>query len=291
MTLDNPWPLAVKTALAASMAYVLCLALALPDGVSAAFVAVVCVTPTVIAGLRRAVGQSVGSLVGGGFAWVLMTGGLPIALSLGLSVGLSVWVVFRAGHPSAHVVAAFTAIYVHLLPLGAPDRTLWVRIAAVAVGALSAMCVNTFASAMFYQSIFERRLKRVEVMVANRLEHLIAGELEAMVPIFAALGALSVELHEANRELRWRRASAAAAATNQRLYRVRALQRLTHFAHDLGLSIDESGTALTEVDIGILKFAVSTLRGEPAPDPPHAGPIGKRVLATVRRYARLRGHA
>ncbi len=288
MVLDNPWPLALKAAFASMLAYLLCVALDLPDGVSAAFVAVVCVTPTVLAGLRRAVGQTIGSILGGVLAAIAMTLELPTAPSLGVSVGLSVFFVYLFRFPGAVTVAAFTAIYVHLLPLGAPGHTLWVRIAAVLVGAGAAMTVNTMASAMFYERIFARRFKRVVASTAARLERLAAGELEAMVPVFATLGSLSWELQQATTELRWRTTSVTAESVDRRRRQVRALIRVAHFAHDLASTVDEADSALTQTDRDLLVHTAHVLRGHAGNPPTNLGEVGTRLLATLQRYESVR---
>ena len=284
MSLDNPLPLAIKGALAATLAYLLCRALSLPDGLSAAFVAVVCVTPTVLAGLRRAVGQGLGSALGGALAAGLMVTGMPTAVSLGLSVGGAVLAVHAAGFGRAHTVAAFTAIYVHLLPLGDPGQTLGIRVWAIAVGALSAMTVNVAVSAMFYERIFARRLVKAAQTVAQGADGIANGNLAAMVPAFALLSGLSAELAQADKELQWRRNTELAIGVQVRRKRVRALLRVAHFAHDLGLAVDESGTSLTGSDIAALRHTATTLRGKPGSEPTADGEITMRLLAALRRY-------
>ena len=284
MTLDNPWPLAAKASFAAMLAYLLCEAMRIPDGLSGAFVAVVCVTPTVIAGLRRALGQGVGSVIGGVLAAGLMSIGLPTALSLGLSVGGAVMAVHALGFWRAHVVAAFTAIYVHLLPLGEPGETLWVRVMAIAVGALAAMTVNALISAMFYERIFDRRITRVKVRVAEGADGIDGGHLTAMVPAFEILGALSAELAQADRELKWRGNTAAGNAVRSRRKRVRALLRVAHFVHDLGLTVDEAAAELNQVDRQLLRHVATRLRNAPSEAPTGVGEVGTRVLAAMQRY-------
>lgn len=289
MGLDNPWPLAVKAAAASMLAYGLCAVLGLQDGLSAAFVAVVCVTPTVLAGLRRALGQGLGSLIGGTLAAALMTLGLPTTLSLGLSVGGAMLAVFALGFSRAHTVAAFTAIYIHLLPLGGPGTTLWVRISAVGIGALAAMVVNAIVSSMFYERIFARRMQRVVEAVASGTSRIAAGDLEAMAPAFEALGVLLSELAQAERELQWRQNAPLFNAVKTRRSRVQALQRVAHFAHDLGVTVNEAQSTLTAVDLALLRSVSESLRGRKTEPPAGVGEVGQRLVAALQRFDRLAG--
>lgn len=284
MTLDNPGPLATKAACASTLAYLVCVGAGIPDGLSAAFIAVVCVTPTVLAGLRRAIGQGVASLVGGGLAALWMQIGLPTGWTLGLSVGGAVLGVFSLGFGRAHTVAAFTAIYMHLLPLGGPGQTLSVRVAAIGVGALSAMTVNTLVSAMFYDRIFARRLRRVAEHVAGGAEGIATGDIGAMLPAFETVGALSAELAQAEREMRWRRNTAAADGVAQRRRRAQALGRVAHFAHDLGVAVDEANSSLTVSDQVLLRHVADSLRDKEGEAPKQVGEIGARVVAALSRY-------
>src|SRR5689334_2632514 len=70
--LTDRWFLAIKAAVAASVAVLLTRQLGVADELSAGFVAVVCVTPTAYAGLRRGLAQVVGSILGGAIAMVLL---------------------------------------------------------------------------------------------------------------------------------------------------------------------------------------------------------------------------
>ena len=284
--LDNPWPLALKASMSAMLAYALCLALSLPDGLSAAFVAVVCVTPTVLAGLRRAAGTALGSVIGGGLTGLLMTLHVPTLASLGVSVGGAVMAVYALGFWRAHTVAAFTAIYMHVLPLGGPGQALSIRVAAIGVGALAAMTVNTLVSAMFYERIFARRAQRCSEAVAAGAEGIAAGKLMAMVPAFEVVNELASELAQARRELQWRKRASTAQDVERRRERLRALVRVAHFAHDLALVVGDKGEALTPEDVALLRHVAAHLRGEASDAPEAAGIIGARVLAALARYDR-----
>ena len=85
--LGNPWFLTLKAALATLLALLLDGLTGNPDSVSSTFIAVLCVSPTVLMGLRRALTQMVGSVAGGLWGAGLAAVGAPLLGPDGLFVG------------------------------------------------------------------------------------------------------------------------------------------------------------------------------------------------------------
>ena len=284
-TLTDPVALAAKVALSSGLALIACRLIGVEDGVSAAFVAVLCTTPTVLSGLQRAATQFLGSIFGGVAAAFFGSFGLPVEVALPISVGVAVGAIFPLGQGHAYAVAAFTAIYMHLLPQGGVGHTLAIRISAVAVGGAAAALVNVAISAAFYERIFARRVRVSTATLAKALQAFGAGECDAdgLLPVFPQLRDVASEVARAKHELRWRR-SAQVARVERAGRQIRALTRLAHFARDLGLSVEEAGTQLTELDIGLLYYAAARLRSESAPRPKPVGEIGQRLLAALDRW-------
>jgi hypothetical protein len=76
-TLSN-WPIyALKAAFASGLTALLASRLGLADVISAAFVAVLCTTPTLINGLKQGFEQLIGSFLGGLFATGTLLLGIP----------------------------------------------------------------------------------------------------------------------------------------------------------------------------------------------------------------------
>ena len=286
-TLTDPIALAAKVALGTALALLICRIFGIDDGVSAAFVAVLCTTPTVLSGLQRAGTQFLGSLFGGLAAAFFGALGLPVEVALPISVGVAVGAIFPLGQGHAYGVAAFTAIYMHLLPHGSVGHTLAVRIAAVAVGGAAAAAVNMAISAAFYDRIFARRVGVATAALAKALRTCASGACDAdgLLPVFPMLRDIAAEVQHARDELRWRR-SEKLPRLERAARRVRALTRLAHFARDLGLAIEEVGGSLTEQDIALLYYAAARLRRESAPRPTPRGEIGLRLLAALDRWER-----
>lgn len=198
---------ALKAALSAALGWALVRAFDNADAVSAAFVAVLCTSPTVFGGFRRARDQLLGSAVGGGVAALAIAAGLPPPLALAVAVGGAIGATFALGLGSGQAVAAFAAVYVVLVPRGGPWETLAVRVGAVALGALAAAAVTVLVSALAYHKVFERRVRLARGLVGGALHRLAASESPpagAMLEVFDPLTALHTELRDACQELRWR---------------------------------------------------------------------------------------
>ena len=167
--LANPFFLAVKAALACVLALALCSLVGNPDTVSAGFVAVLCVSPTVLMGLRRAGGQLLGSALGGVLGVAMSALELPTWLGVPIAVAASVRLVYALGFEAAYPVAAFSALLIQSGSIGSPAEALEHRVVAVVIAAASGFLVNLVVSGLAYEEIFGRRLAIVERQVFRLL--------------------------------------------------------------------------------------------------------------------------
>lgn len=282
--LDNPWILPAKTGLSAGLAWGLCAALDIPDPVSAAFVAVVCTSPTVLSGLKRAFDQGAGSVAGAVMAIAVAYTALPHWLALTLAVGGAVALVRVVGFGAGYPVAAFTAIYMYLVPFGGPFQTAWVRIAAIIAGATAAITINTILSAAFYRGLFARRLKLAALHLARRLDALDGGDPEDFLDVFPVFAGITAELADADRELLLRRSKRNVDEIASQLRQVRALTRVAHFARDLTLTVEEHDAPLRRDDTALFRHAARVLRRQASEVPEVSGEIGQRLLAALERW-------
>ena len=174
--LTDPVYLATKAAVSAAIAVVIAHATHVPDALSSGFAALVCVTPTAYAGLRRGIEQLGGATLAGavtalvlGF-WPDARNGPSAAIAVLLSVGLTAWSCHRLRWSGGHIVAGFTSLYLVLLPFHTLSEALRVRVAAVLVGAFAATVVNLAVSAVASRSIRERRLRLTRATLATCLD-------------------------------------------------------------------------------------------------------------------------
>ena len=283
--LDSPWILPAKTGLSAGLAWIMCAALGIPDPVSAAFVAVVCTSPTVLSGLKRAFDQGVGSIAGAALAIAVAFVPLPHWLALTVAVGGAVALVRAIGFGAGYPVAAFTAIYMYLVPFGDPFETAWVRIAAIIAGATAAIAINTAMSAAFYRSLFAQRLVKATRLLADHLNGLSDRNPDSLLAVFPVLASLTADLADADKELLLRRATVNVAEIANQRRQVRALTRIAHFARDLTLTVEEAQKPLRAEDKVLFTHAALRLRGEDSPVPEVSGEIGQRLLAALGRWA------
>ncbi len=240
----NPWSrvfLAVKAAAACALALAFDGLTGNPDHVTSTFVAVLSISPVVLMGLRRSFEQVIGSLVGGlgGTAATLL--GLAPILGVPLAVGSSIVLCFAIGFGRGYTVAAFSAMFVQVIPRGTALETLEVRLLAVATAAIAAFLVNTLVSSVAYRSIFRRRLVYAEATVSKLL--ITASETSplAVRAGFPQLAELAAQLQTARDELRFRRSEATASWLAGIAYRVGVLRRLLHHVLDLSYLLEEEG--------------------------------------------------
>ena len=245
--LFNPLPVAIKAGAASALALGLSHLLGNPDLVSAAFVAVLCTSPTVMMGLRQARDQLAGGLLGAvlgvGARYLGAGPGLGVPLAVGLSVGSS----FGLGIPQGYTAAAFSALFVQLVPMGDEGTTLEIRLMALAIAATSGFVVNLVVSSHAYRFIFVRRLRRVEAHADKLLAEAPARGPRSVHPAFALVSSLEHELKQTITELRWRGNQRDLTWIEAVAARVEAIHHLLHLVYDLGLLCEEHGLPAAEV--------------------------------------------
>lgn len=231
--------LAAKAALACLAALTADRLVGNPDHVSSTFVAVLCVSPILLVGMRQAWSQLVGSMLGGVWGALALVLGLPMAAGVPLAVGVAILTAFAARAASGYPIAAFTALYLIIVPRDTPLETFGVRILAVLSGAVAGFVVNLVVSAIFYRNIFRSRLQAVEKKVYGLLAVVGRQGPDAAESGFAVLARLQEDLTQALEELRWRRARATHGAIKQMWSRVEHLRFLLHLASNFGYTVQE----------------------------------------------------
>ncbi len=226
--LSNPTFIVIKATMVCAVALVLDYLLGNPDHVSSTFVAVLCVSPTVLIGLRNAWAQISGSILGGVWGTAANLIVLPIALGLPLAVGGAIATTFALRVSNGYPVAAFTALFMILVPWDDPINTFSTRFLALFIAAFSSFLVNTIVSAMLYKNIFERRLARVEHFVFEGLEAVLAGDMQRADAGFELLNILEQQLRQTLFELQLRRSWKLHQELKQKLVYT---QRLNYFLH------------------------------------------------------------
>lgn len=274
--LGSPGFVAVKAGLASGLALATCALVGNEDHVSAAFVAVVCVSPTVMIGFRRAASQLVGSALGGLFGTLALLARLEV-VGIPVAVAASVYAALRGGLGTGWVVAAFTALFVQAVPRGVPTYTLGVRMEAVVLAVVAATAVNLLVSGWSYRTIFEKRLATLEAYVPKVLDHAASAGEAAYAPAFTVLAALDDELGHAVEELAWRRSADLGPV---RLVRTRlaSLRHLLHVALDLQERSIELGGRLTDV-AGLVRWASAAVGEPPAVADALAGARDRLIAA------------
>ena len=224
--------MSLKAGLAAGAALLIDQLTGNPDHVSSTFIAVVCVSPVVLIGLRRAWDQVMGSAIGGTCGTLAASADLPLELGIPLAVGVGVLLCFLTGFGEGYLLASFAALFVQAVPFGAPMTTLGIRALAVGTGGVSGLVINLVVSSFAYRSIFTRRLRVADATVQRLLLRAAEEGPESARRGLPYLLGLSSELAAARRELEWRRDSVAWVDPLQ--HRLDRLQRLLHLLIDLG---------------------------------------------------------
>lgn len=282
----NPFPVAVKAGAAAALAMGLSFAAGNPDLVSAAFVAVLCTSPTVMMGLRQARDQLAGGLLGAVLGVAFLLAGVGVNVGVPVAVTLSVGASFGLGIPQGYIGATFSALFVQLVPMGDAGETLGVRALALGIAAFSGFVVNLVVSSHAYRFIFVRRLRRVE----EHADALLAAAPEAgprsVHPGFALVGQLEQELEQTIAELRWRSNARDLAWVQKVARRVEAIHHLLHLVYDLGLLCEEHDVPVVAVG-PLLTWARSGEGARPdVPAPLAAG--ADRIVVLWRDLRELR---
>lgn len=246
--LSNPLFIVLKALLACAVALSLDQLLGNPDHVSSTFVAVLCISPTVLIGLRNAWAQVLGSLVGGLWGtWAALLG-LPFEVGVPLAVAASVASSFVLKISTGYPVAAFTALFVILVPRETPIATFETRLLALGIAGISSFLINAAVSAMLYRSIYHRRLHKLEHFVFNSLPAVLHGNRQLADSGFSLLATLQQQLRQTLQELSLRRAWKTHAEIERMLQRTQHLTYLLHLVWDLAYLHAEAGVALEESD-------------------------------------------
>ncbi len=239
--LSHPGFLAVKAGLAALLALALNHLLDNPDAVSASFVAVLCVSPTLLMGLKRAGQQLIGSLLGGVCGCLAMLAGLAPEIGIPVAVGLSVLASLQLGFELAWPATAFSALFLQAVPRGSPLETFGVRLVSIGIAACSGLLVNALVSAGSYARLFARRLRVVEAHAEAALQ--AAAERGDHAPCEAALALLNraaAEWTSALRELGWRQRPVLEARLRNGALRLAAWRRLLRGSLELAAAAPEA---------------------------------------------------
>ncbi len=263
--LADPRWLAGKAGLSAGLAVAATHWADVPDGVSAAFVATVCTAPTVWSGIKRARDQVLASLLGALGAAAMAWLGAPEPVAVALAVGLAITATWAASLAHAYPVASFTAIYMLLLPKGAPEATLRVRLLAVALGALAAVSVNAVLSWTAVRQVFRKRLEKADDLLMGALEQLSRNPAQMRITR-QDLDTLSGELVDALSEAQLLRRQRRVRDLTELGLRLEALRLVAHLACDLAVQ----GVPLRRYDVERwLELAASAMRsGKELPPAP-----------------------
>lgn len=245
--LSNPRFIVFKITLACAIALLLDRLLGNPDSVSSTFVTVLCISPTVLMGVRNAWEQTLSSLIGGIWGTLATLLGLPILLGLPLAVGGAVGssFVFRVG--GGYPVAAFTALFMILVQFSNPLMTFRTRFLALFIALVSSFVVNVLISAMYYRKIYQQRLKIAEDFVSESFEAVVAGDLDRADAGFDLLVCLQQQLRQTLFELKLRKAWKTHAQIKHMLARVKKLNYLLHLVLNLAYLRDEEQLEQTEL--------------------------------------------
>lgn len=205
-----------------------------PDHVSSTFVAVLSVSAVALAGLRQGLAQLTGSAVGGVWGTLATVAGLPHLAGVPLAVAAAIVSAFAARAAAGYPIAAFTALYLVLVPQGTPFETFGIRLLAVSCGAVGGLVVNVAVSSFAYRRIYVRRLADAEARIRALVPAAAAQGPDAAEQGFALLAELQRDLDHALTELRWRRARRSHAEVRRLWWRVEHLRSLLHLAANLG---------------------------------------------------------
>lgn len=277
--LANPFFLAVKAGLASLLALVLGAMMGNSDHVSAAFIAVLCTSPTVLIGLRRALTQFAGSIIGGVLGVVCLALEVEPWIGVPITVALAIRGAFLLNVSNGHQVAAFSAILVQLVPQGTPLQTLDSRLIAVFVAAVSGFVVNLLVSGMAYEEIFGRRVRLLEAQVFRLLPGAALQGPEAAQAGFNLIAQLQDELSLALEELRWRQNWEKFRLIQSIWWRAGRLRHLLHVASEMGYLV--RATQVPEATMAPFLDWIMHPEGERPRVPAHLEPAAHRIVAEL----------
>lgn len=225
------WPIfGFKVGIAVALAVFLDSVFNFHDPISAGFVALVCVSPTVLTGMKRASEQLAGSVLGGLIGWiVLLMGGhgpVGIAISVGLSCALSGILKMEV----AHVVASFAALWMIVLGDATPTASFWAHLGAVTMGCVTSSLLNLLVSGLLYRMLFVRRMRILRGMLSDCFAAASQGE-DHFGPAFGMISSVSAELSDASKEVlaKWLRVD---KLLLEFLQEITLLEEVAHFGRD-----------------------------------------------------------
>lgn len=214
--------------------------------------------------------------MGGLFGTVATLCGLPVALGVPVAVGAATLGAHRVGLQRATVAAAFTALFLQLVSFGEPLETFGYRLEAVGIAGLSAFIVNVAASSLFYEALFRKRLVRLSAHIDELLLHASETGPAVLEVVFPVLRELSHQLHQAIREMEWRRNARGEKVLEAMAARVEWLEDLVHLVVNLQYSLDSS-----DPDLRTFLAWLPTQKGQ-APELPAPAAQGReRILALL----------
>jgi hypothetical protein len=269
--LADPLPLALKCGIASALAIVAARMVGVHDALSAAFVATACISPSAYAGLRGGIAQLAGSLLGVACAAAPLLfrpelDASPFVAGVGVSVAVLGCLAFRS--PRAIPVAAFSVLYIHLVPGQSALHGVVERIGAVLLGVLVATLANTLVSALDGERIAARRTARVrsavaEAMAASAARIARRGEVpdSTLAQAFEAVAALRVDLGHAAREHGFPGAKRARSSAATGLVRAAGLEEATHLAKECVLASEGLDEADRSRFAAHVESLASRLRG------------------------------
>jgi len=283
--LSNPLFIVLKITLACAVALLLDRLLGNPDSVSSTFVTVLCISPTVLIGLRNAWAQVIGSLIGGLWGTLANILNWPELVALPLAVGAAVATAFALRVSSGYPIAAFTALFLILVERGTPLETFETRFLALFIALISSFVINALVSAMLYRDIYHRRLHKVESEIFKSLTRVAAGQQAEADKGFELIGILQQQLSRTLFELKLRQAWQTHAEISQMLQRTRHLGYLLHLVLDLAYLQQEEQIPLDET-LQFVAWIQSPERGHfPFLADPLLG-IQKRIVHVLNQLAK-----
>ncbi len=249
MRLADPISLAVKAGVASAIAVVATRRLGVDDPLTAGFVGLACVSPSVYGGVKNGLEQLAGS------ALACAVAGAPIValptlrgspFVLGPSIAAAVIACFALRLRSAYLVAGFSVVYLHVLPFDSTSIGIARRIEAVIVGVLAATVVNLLVSALGAHGVAARRVRVARRIVARDLAAgaawlgAPAGEAApSFEAAFAVVRELRADLGAGARERHFPGASRARASAERGLEEAESLERAAHLAKEITLRVGE----------------------------------------------------
>jgi uncharacterized membrane protein YgaE (UPF0421/DUF939 family) len=165
------------------------------------------------------------------------------------SVTVTIAACFATRLRSAYLVAGFSVLYLHVLPLGSAASGIALRIEAVVIGALAATLVNTIVSSFGAERVAARRIRIAKATVADDLDR-AASWIERREPkeapsfdaAFAVVRELRTDLDAAAQERLFPGAPRARESAEAGLRMAESLERAAHLAKEITLLVAESRT-------------------------------------------------